>query len=228
MGVNMKIRVALILCTCILMIGVLSGCKEEATPTEGETYLIFSSESTAAEEVDKSAFSTETMGTSNSFSVMNSGAIYDLLSKFDNNIMNNNIELAMTDTDIFSDYDTTTLSEEAEYITGMQNMQCYVVNGMIDGTYVVVVNRNVEIEGLDEPLIDVDFYYVCTDESNNLYIVGTDVSEEVSSYNSIVVENQTIQDMVTTAQKNNKQYLTDNNLESVVPGNAPKFLYEVQ
>lgn len=228
MGVNMKIRVLLLLCTCILVVGVLSGCKDKAVETEGETYLIFSSESTALNTMDKSLPLNESTNAGNSFSVMNNGEIYNLISRFNTDIMNDNLSSAMSYTDIFSDYDTTAFEKEASYITGMQNLQCYVVNGMIDGTYVVVSSRNVEIEGIESPLIDVDFYYICTDESGNLYIDGTDVSDDVSSYNSIVVQNQTIQDMVISAQKSNKQYMTDSNLDTIIPGNTPKFLYELQ
>lgn len=119
----------------------------------------------------------------------------------------------------------------SENIQAIKSLNCYVMEGMIDGTYIVVAKSGL-LTSLGNELINrLEAFYVCTNESGTLYICGGGVSDEVRSYNSIMLSDAKISEFVAVAQQENEQILNTNpeiaNLLGVVYDNGLiRFLYE--
>ena len=100
----------------------------------------------------------------------------------------------------------------SQYIESYQSVDCYTMTGMIEGTYIVVVLYQVKYKGISTLTSYLDYFYVCTDLSGNIFITNKAVSDEITAYNQLMYENNTIKGLeqlvaneYDTALKNDEQ-----------------------
>ncbi len=74
----------------------------------------------------------------------------------------------------------------AEYANKVQDINCYIIGGMSDKTYIVIATAKVGINNIDTLLPVIDYYYVNTDNSGNIYISEKNVSDEIKEYNQMI------------------------------------------
>ena len=82
--------------------------------------------------------------------------------------------------------------ELAGYIDSIKSLTCYMMDGMVEGSYIVVARCGVTTTLGAQVVIMLDAFYVCTNESGTYYICGGSVGDEVKSYNSIMLSDQKI------------------------------------
>lgn len=83
-------------------------------------------------------------------------------------------------------------SINVNYIDSYVSIDCYTMAGMINGTYLVAVEYQVKFRNIDTPVTYIDYLYICTDISGNLYVSTKALSDEVMAYNSLMFESNTI------------------------------------
>jgi hypothetical protein len=96
------------------------------------------------------------------------------------------------DTEGFSDE---FLQENKDYVEEYMDIQCYYMEGMMPGTYLVAAYSYVKYYGVATTAAHIDEFYVCSNANGRYYICKKDVGEEITSYNEIMFGNQQIADM---------------------------------
>lgn len=82
--------------------------------------------------------------------------------------------------------------QKSELIESIESLTCYMMEGMIDRTYIVVARCGLKTSLGDPIVFSMEAFYVCTNESGTFYICGGGAGDEVMSYNSIMLSNQRI------------------------------------
>jgi len=133
------------------------------------------------------------------------GRYYDSLMTNDNTKLNKY-------TDSVENIDPLKRIINSEYIESYQSLDCYTMTGMIEGTYIVVALYQVKYKDISTVTSYLDYFYVCTDISGNIFITNKAVSDEISAYNQLMYENNTIKSIeqlvaneYDTALKNDEQ-----------------------
>lgn len=142
-------------------------------------------------------------------------------------------DLAMYMTNDSANLDRDKFMQLSEYIDSVKSLTCYMMEGLVDGSYIVVAKCGVTTTLGAQVVTMLNAFYICTNESGTYYICGSDVGDEVRSYNSIMLSDQLI-------EKIEKQVYLDNiaakvsqpNLKEVENivffDNVTRFLYEQQ
>ncbi len=94
--------------------------------------------------------------------------------------------------------DEAALKTEASYTEGFENITCYTINGLVDGTYIVYLCYDQKYLNISTPVPDLHRYYVCTNEDGSLYIDMRSHDGEVDSYMEQVSQWQEVQDLVSS------------------------------
>ena len=97
--------------------------------------------------------------------------------------------------DSVADMDALTLRVYGEYVERVTNLDCYVMTGMLPDTYIVAATYTVKFIDIETSISNMEYYYVCTDASGNLYITNKAVSDEVAAYNELMYKSSIITDL---------------------------------
>lgn len=79
-------------------------------------------------------------------------------------------------------FDEDVLAEYATYIEGYQNLDCTIMDGLIEGTYVVYVYYEMKFYYIDTPAPALVQLYIKTDKDQMLYIYQGIIDGELSAY----------------------------------------------
>ena len=101
-------------------------------------------------------------------------------------------ELAVYMTNDSTKLDREKFMELSGYIDSIKSLTCYMMDGMVEGSYIVVARCGVTTTLGAQVVTMLDAFYVCTNESGTYYICGGSVGDEVKSYNSIMLSDQKI------------------------------------
>lgn len=105
----------------------------------------------------------------------------------------------------------------SEYVEEITDINCYVMSGMLDKTYITMTTYNVKYKGQQTLLPYAMYCYVCTDASGNLYVSNKEPGEDVSSYNNMMYKNSSISDIVSNvAAEYDRKLETDSELASFI------------
>ncbi|QNM05295.1 SH3 domain-containing protein [Qiania dongpingensis] len=74
------------------------------------------------------------------------------------------------------------LKAEKEFVESYQNMVCYTLNGLVDGTYIVYVSYDMKFLNVETPAPCLIRLYVCTNDAGDIYIYNQDVDNEIAAY----------------------------------------------
>lgn len=107
----------------------------------------------------------------------------------------------------------------SEYVEEITDVNCYVMSGMLDKTYITMTTYNVKYKDTQTVLPYVMYCYVCTDASGNLYVSNKEPGEDVSSYNDMMYKNSSITGIVSdVASEYDRKLAQDSELASFVAG----------
>lgn len=142
-------------------------------------------------------------------------------------------DLAMYMTNDSTNLDRDKFMELSSYIESVKSLTCYMMDGMVDGSYIVVAKCGVLTTLGAQVVTMLNAFYICTNESGTYYICGNDVGDEVRSYNSIMLSAQTIEDIEEQVRLDNAAaVLNQHNLKEiqgiVIFDDVTRFLYEQQ
>ena len=118
--------------------------------------------------------------------------INQLVGKYYDALMANDDTKLSKYTDSVENIDPLKRIINSQYIESYQSLDCYTMTGIIEGTYIVVALYQVKYKNISTVTSYLDYFYVCTDLSDNVYITNKAVSDEVSAYNQLMYENNTI------------------------------------
>ena len=146
------------------------------------------------------------------FSKNNYPIINQLVGRYYDALMSNDGTKLSKYTDSVENIDPLKRIINSQYIESYQGLDCYTMTGLIEGTYIVVVLYQVKYKNILTVTSYLDYFYVCTDLSGNVYITNKAVSDEISAYNQLMYENNTIKGLeqfvaneYDTALKNDEQ-----------------------
>lgn len=87
------------------------------------------------------------------------------------------------------------LQKNLDYVEKYMDIQCYYMEGMMPGTYLVVAYGYVKFYGIDTTVPVMDEFYVCSNAHGRYYICKEDVGEEVDAYNRFMFESSQVVEM---------------------------------
>ncbi len=191
-----------ILClTCIMCL--VSGCAAKKNTSEPMTEVVVIQNSTTAASAESADAVTEMA----EYSVKESKAagtavspfvedmnydIKDFIRQYYDYLAAGEYDLAVYMTNDSTKLDREKFMELAGYIDSIKSLTCYMMDGMVEGSYIVVARCGVTTTLGAQVVIMLDAFYVCTNESGTYYICGGSVGDEVKSYNSIMLSDQKI------------------------------------
>ena len=191
-----------ILClTCIMCLA--SGCAAKKNASEPMTEVVVIQNSTTAASAESADAVTEMA----EYSVKESKAagtavspfvedmnydIKDFIRQYYDYLAAGEYDLAVYMTNDSTKLDREKFMELAGYIDSIKSLTCYMMDGMVEGSYIVVARCGVTTTLGAQVVIMLDAFYVCTNESGTYYICGGSVGDEVKSYNSIMLSDQKI------------------------------------
>lgn len=87
------------------------------------------------------------------------------------------------------------LRQNIDYVEQYMDIQCYYMEGMMPGTYLVVAYSYAKFYGIGTTVPVINEFYVCSNAHGRYYICMKEVGEEVDAYNRFMFENSQIQEM---------------------------------
>jgi len=191
-----------ILClTCIMCLA--SGCSAKKNTSEPMTEVVVIQNSTTAafaesadaatEMAENSVKESKAAGTAVSPFVEDMNYdIKDFIRQYYDYLAAGEYELAVYMTNDSTKLDREKFMELSGYIDSIKSLTCYMMDGMVEGSYIVVARCGVTTTLGAQVVTMLDAFYVCTNESGTYYICGGSVGDEVKSYNSIMLSDQKI------------------------------------
>lgn len=88
------------------------------------------------------------------------------------------------------------LQAEKEFMESYQNIECYTVKGLIDGTYITYVAYDMKFLNVDTLAPSLIRMYICTNDAGDLYINNLDVDNEVATYMNEVNAREEVQELL--------------------------------
>lgn len=180
-----------------------SGCSAKKNTSEPMTEVVVIQNSTSAafaesadvatEMAENSVKESKAAGTSVSPFVEDMNYdIKDFIRQYYDYLAAGEYDLAVYMTNDSTKLDREKFMELAGYIDSIKSLTCYMMDGMVEGSYIVVARCGVTTTLGAQVVIMLDAFYVCTNESGTYYICGGSVGDEVKSYNSIMLSDQKI------------------------------------
>lgn len=221
----------LVVClSCVMLL--LAGCSENYTVSEQMTDVVVIQNKmpdAAAENVTEAAATVKT-------GLFVEDMDYDIKSfvrQFYDYLASGDYELAMYMTNDSANLDRDKFIQLSGYIDSVKSLTCYMMEGMVDGSYIVVARCGVATTLGSQVVTMLNAFYICTNESGTYYICGSSVGDEVKSYNSIMLSDQMIEDIARKVRVENLvAELNQPNLEEIenvlIFDNVTRFLYERQ
>lgn len=142
-------------------------------------------------------------------------------------------DLAMYMTNDSTNLDRDSFMRISSYVESVKSLTCYMMEGMVEGSYIVVAKCGVLTTLGAQVVTMLNAFYICTNESGTYYICGSDVGDEVKSYNSIMLSGQMIDDIEEQVRTDNEAAVSNqHNLREiegiVIFDEVTRFLYEQQ
>ncbi len=97
-------------------------------------------------------------------------AVVTLVNAYFTAVQNCDVEALATVVDSTESISVEQLQAEREFVEGYQNISCYTLNGLTDGTYVVYVSYDMKFLNVETPAPCLIRLYICTNAEGSLYI----------------------------------------------------------
>lgn len=108
--------------------------------------------------------------------------LFTLIATYYNAYANGDVETIRSITNYLDETDTIKIPEMSQYIESYPEITIYTKPGPADKSYLVYVYFQMTVLGFEERISGMESFYVCTDESGNLYMNTGEVSEEEVEY----------------------------------------------
>ena len=138
--------------------------------------------------------------------------LYTLMATYYNALANGDVDTIQTISNYVEDTEIIRIQELSKYIESYPLIDIYTKQGPVENSYIAYVYTYVTFDGYEQQVPGLMTFYVCTDESGNLYLNEGETAEEVLEY----VKTVSLQDdVVELANKTNTEYndLLRNNLQ---------------
>ena len=108
--------------------------------------------------------------------------LFTLIATYYNAYANGDVETIRNITNYLDETDAIKIPEMSQYIESYPEITIYTKPGPADKSYLVYVYFQMTVLGFEERISGMESFYVCTDESGNLYMNTGEVSEEEVEY----------------------------------------------
>lgn len=157
--------------------------------------------------------------------------IKDFIRQYYDYMVDGEYELAAYMTNDSSRFSREVFMERSAYMEAVKSLTCYMMEGMAEGTYIVVAECGVLTTLSDNIVTMLEAFYICTNESGTIYIYGSSVGDEIRSYNSIMLSDQMMADVVAEAAKVNEELIAAHEELAqlkgiIIPEGMFRYLYE--
>ncbi len=133
-------------------------------------------------------------------------AVNELLKKYFVAMASGDIDLVRSYNNNIDDTEAIRIEETAKYIESYENLKVYTKIGPSTGTYLAYVYYEEKFKDYEESIPGLEAFYICTDDSGELYINDGEESESVINY----IREASLQDDV--VDLNNEVASTYNNM----------------
>lgn len=212
---------------CFILAGMLlvSGCsKMLETVDNTEVVFVYNEPQTTT--------AAAVLPTGNSYVVNKNETILRLISSFYEYLKEGDYQSAKLLVDDSAHFSSEAFEKKSEYIAGLDNIECYVMEGMIDKAYIVVASSNVYTAYGEAPVTMLEAFYCIENDNGSMYICTGSIGDEVKSYNSIMLSDSKIQKLIEDVAQANEELLTINEefgeLKGIlIPETLFRFAYEL-
>ncbi len=80
----------------------------------------------------------------------------------------------------------------SQYVMNVTDLEIYVVDGLVDNTYVLAVTGYMYIKDVNSKVPFLDKFYVLSNKNGDLYITTMELSDNVNTYNELMYESEQI------------------------------------
>ena len=108
--------------------------------------------------------------------------LFTLIATYYNAYANGDVETIRSITNYLDETDAIKIPEMSQYIESYPEITIYTKPGPADKSYLAYVYFQMTVLGFEERISGMESFYVCTDESGNLYMNTGEVSEEEVEY----------------------------------------------
>lgn len=130
-------------------------------------------------------------------------AIRTLMYSYFNAKANGDVETIKSIKNYVEDTEIIWIQEMSKYIESFPVIEVYTKQGPVEGSYVAYVYTHVTFYGHENKVPALEAFYICTDESGNVYLNGAETSEEALDY----VQTVSLQeDVVELINRTNAEY----------------------
>lgn len=214
--------------SCVIFF--ISGCSAKSTVAEQMTDVVVI-QNTKAEVADENV--TVAVASLNAVTFVEdmNYDIKDFIRQFYDYLADGEYELAMYMCNDSTNLDKDSFMELSGYIDSVKSLTCYMMEGMAEGSYIVVAKCGVLTTLGSQVITMLNAFYICTNESGTYYICGSSVGDEVRSYNSIMLSDQ-MMDIVKSQVRlsNNAAEASEPELKELegilIFNDVTRFLYE--
>ena len=223
-------RRVFILCL-FFMLCLLGGCSSKKAASEQMTDVIVI-QNTVPELMKANLETADTGDTAVTFVEDMNYDIKNFIRQYYDYLAEGEYDLAVYMTNDSSSLDRDDFVQLGEYIDSVKSLTCYMMEGMVDGSYIVVARCGVLTTLGAQVVTMLNAFYICTNESGTLYICGGGVSDEVKSYNSIMLSDPVIEQIELEVRRENvAAVLRQDNLKEIngilINDEVTRFLYEL-
>lgn len=116
-----------------------------------------------------------------------------------------------------SGIDEEELQQEGEFIEDYQNISCYVMDGLMENTYIVYVYFQIKFVNVSTLAPGLSCMYVCEDENGMVYINQEELNGEVKTYIEQMGQTSAVKSLIVQVnQELAKARRTDEKLDALV------------
>ncbi len=108
--------------------------------------------------------------------------VNELVEKYYQAIADGDVDTVRSINNNIDDTEAIRIEETAKYIDKYNSIKVYTKPGPLEGSYLAYVYSEVKFSDYDKALPGLQAYFICTDESGNLYINYGDESDSVANY----------------------------------------------
>lgn len=102
------------------------------------------------------------------------------------------------------------LKSVAEYVEGYENIDCYTVDSVEKGSYVVLAYTDIKLKGIDATAPGLTGLYVNKDDKGNYVVFNGLLSDELNAFRQTVYDCEGVKDLINHVQDKYQKALENN------------------
>lgn len=193
--------ILLVIFIVLFAIGVLNGKESKLNTSELESTLMDDETGSVVAVPSTEEADNEETTSVDEFESGNYDFIDKLVDTYYTALANNDVDSLSKIVDSMDSIPLDQLERESQYIESYNNIECYVKEGLLDNTYIVLVYYEIKFLNVETLAPGSTCLYVEVDESNNPYIYTQALSDDVKAYRDLMLNDDFVKTLYSTTER---------------------------